>query len=62
MGGDVLFFVASRDLWWGRACMLQNRACMLQNRAFMLQFWVVVAFVLQMWVVLFVLVLFWGYV
>ena len=33
-GGDVLFFVASRDLWWGRACVLQIggvRAFELQN-------------------------------
>ena len=24
VGGALLFFVASRDLWWGRARMLQN--------------------------------------
>ena len=23
VGGALLFFVASRDLWWGRACVLQ---------------------------------------
>ncbi len=23
VGGVLLFFVASRDLWWGRACVLQ---------------------------------------
>ena len=25
VGGALLFFVASRDLWWGRACVLQIR-------------------------------------
>lgn len=41
VGGALLFFVASRDLWWGRACVLQNmvewRVLQLWGRACVLQ-------------------------